>query len=160
MPLPSSLTCSHGLSIGQVLLKPFSASYDLPLILCIWWWVKVFFLSFLISHWPCDGCGDGGWWSGDGGVGLVFSLSSFQFHRSGVCGLIFAIWFSIGLDCGFCTFGFWFSISWLLVPRFWFLCSLGLDFYVLLRFVSIFIFLCLLLFMLFDLVIFMFFFFL
>ena len=93
--------------------------------------------------------------------GPIFALWFFvvQFHRSGVCGLIFAIWFSIGLDCGFCTLGFWFSQSWLLVPGFWFLCSLGLDFYVLLGFVSIFIFLCLLLVMLFDLVMFMFFFF-
>ena len=102
-------------------------------------------------------------WSPRSGVcGPIFALWFFvvQFHRSGVCGLIFAIWFSIGLDCGFCTLGFWFSISWLLVPRFWFLCSLGLDFYVLLGFVSIFIFLCLLLFMLFDLVMFMFFIFL
>ena len=32
------------------------------------------------------------WWSG-GGAGVVFSLSSFQSHRSGVCGLICAIWF-------------------------------------------------------------------
>ena len=92
--------------------------------------------------------------------GPIFALwfSVVQFHRSGVCGLIFAIWFSVGLDCGLCTLGFWFSLSWLLVLGFWFLCSLGLDFYVLLGFVSIFIFLCLLLFMLFDLVIFMFFF--
>ena len=101
-------------------------------------------------------------WSPRSGVcGPIFALwfSVVQFHRSGVCGLIFAIWFSVGLDCGFCTLGFWFSLSWLLVPGFWFLCSLGLDFYVLLGFVSIFIFLCLLLFMLFDLVMFMFFFF-
>ena len=101
-------------------------------------------------------------WSLRSGVcGPIFALwfSVVQFHRSGVCGLIFAIWFSVCLDCGFYTLGFWFSLSWLLVPRFWFLCSLGLDFYVFLGFVSIFIFLCLLLFMLFDLVIFMFFFF-
>ena len=101
-------------------------------------------------------------WSPRPGVcGPIFALWFFvvQFHRSGVCGLIFAIWFSVGLDCGYCTLGFWFSLSWLLVPGFWFLCSLGLDFYVLLGFVSIFIFLCLLLFMLFNLVIFMFFFF-
>ena len=101
-------------------------------------------------------------WSPRSGVcGPIFALwfSVVQFHRSGVCGLIFAIWFFVGLDCGFCILGFWFSLSWLLVPGFWFLCSLGLDFYVLLVFVSIFIFLCLLLFMLFDLVMFMYFFF-
>ena len=100
-------------------------------------------------------------WSLRSGVcGPIFALwfSVVQFHRSGVCGLIFAIWFYVGLDCGFCILGFWFSLSWLLVPGFWFLCSLGLDFYVLLEFVSILIFQCLLLFMLFDLVIFMFFF--
>ena len=86
------------------------------------------------------------WSPGSGVCGPIFALwfSVVQFHRFGVCGLIFAIWFSVGLDCGFCTLGFWFSLSWLLVPRFWFLCSLGLDFYVLLEFVSIFIFLCLL----------------
>ena len=101
-------------------------------------------------------------WSPRSGVcGPIFALwfSVVQFHRSGVCGLNFAIWFSVCLDCCFYTLGFWFSLSWLLVPRFWFLCSLGLDFYVFLGFVSIFIFLCLLLFMLFDLVMFMFFFF-
>ena len=61
-------------------------------------------------------------------AGLVFSLSSFQFHRCGVCGLIFAIWFFVGLDCGFCPLGFCFSLSWLLVPGFWFL-GLGWVFY-------------------------------
>ena len=82
-------------------------------------------------------------WSPRSGVcGPIFALwfSVVQFHRFGVCGLIFAIWFSVGLDCGFCTLGFWLSLSWLLVPGFWFLCSLGLDFYVLLEVVSIFIF--------------------
>ena len=59
---------------------------------------------------------------------LVFSLSSFQFHRCGVCGLIFAIWFFIDLDCGLCPLGFCFSLSWLLVPGFWFL-GLGWVFY-------------------------------
>ena len=65
-------------------------------------------------------------WSPRSGVcGPIFALwfSVVQFHRSGVCGLIFAIWFSVGLDCGFYTLGFWFSLSWLLVPGFWFLCS-------------------------------------
>ena len=58
----------------------------------------------------------------------VLSLSSFQFHRCGVCGLIFAIWFFVGLDCGFCPLGFCFSLSWLLVPGFWFM-GLGWVFY-------------------------------
>ena len=65
-------------------------------------------------------------WSPRFGVcGPIFALwfSVVQFHRSGVCGLIFAIWFFVGLDFGFCTLGFWFSLSWLLVPGFWFLCS-------------------------------------
>ena len=47
-------------------------------------------------------------WSPRFGVcGPIFALwfSVVQFHRSGVCGLIFAIWFSVGLDCGFCTLG-------------------------------------------------------
>ena len=101
------------------------------------------------------------WFPRSGVFGPIFALWFFvvQFHKSGVCGLIFAIWFSVGLNCGLCTLGFLFSLSWLLMPGFWFLCSLELDFYVLLGFVSIFIFLCLLLFMLFDLVMFIFFFF-
>lgn len=109
--------------------------------------VSQFFFPFLILYWSCNGCGNGGWWNGGGGVCLVFSLTLFQFLRSGVCGLIFAIWFSVGLDCGFCPLGFlfaiWysigldcgfcllgflFSLSWLLVPGFWLLRSLGLDF--------------------------------
>ena len=65
-------------------------------------------------------------WSPRSGVcGPIFALwfSVLQFHRFGVCGLIFAIWFSVGLGCGFCTLGFWFSLSWLLMLGFWFLCS-------------------------------------
>ena len=39
-------------------------------------------------HKSCDGCGDGGRWSGSG-TSLVLSFSLFQFHRSRFCGVLF-----------------------------------------------------------------------